>query len=201
VQPVGTFVPQPSLPKPGQKGQADLVYFNPAVDLAHYDSFILPPVVLIASPNSEVGKIPPEQRQALVNNFHEKLYKVLAAKCQEAKGPKPTAFILNIVLVDPTASDTALRTISTYVPQAHLLNTLGSYAFNNGVSAWAGEATAEGYATDSTKGTLLFQAVDKRAGAEALGKNTFDSWGDVDAATTAWAQQLATRLNELKMCS
>jgi hypothetical protein len=92
VQPVGTFIPQPSLLKPGQKGQADLVYFNPAVDLASYNGFILPPVVLIASPDSEVGKLPPAEQQALVNNFHQKLYKVLAARCQEAKGPRPQAF-------------------------------------------------------------------------------------------------------------
>jgi hypothetical protein len=201
VQPVGTFVPQPSLLKPGQKGQADLVYFNPAVNLASYNSFILPPVTLIASPDSEVGKLPPAQQQAMVNSFHEKLYKVLSARCQEAKGPKPGAFVLNVALVDPQASNATMRTISTYVPQAHLVNTLTSYAFNNGVSRWAGDATAEGYATDSVKGTLLWQGVDKRAGADALGKDTFNSWSDVDDASTAWAQQLATKLNQLGMCS
>jgi hypothetical protein len=94
-----------------------------------------------------------------------------------------------------------MRTISTYVPQAHVINYLTSYAFNNGVSRWAGGATAEAYASDSVKGTLLFQGVDKRAGADALGKDTLDSWSDVDAPGTAWAQLLATKLNELKMWS
>ena len=89
-----------------------------------------------------------------------------------------------------------MRTISTWLPAARVLNTLGSYAFNNGLGAWAGSATAEGYAIDSLTGKLLWQAADKRAGADALGRNTFNSWTDVEAAGTAWAEKAAQRLHQ-----
>jgi hypothetical protein len=93
-----------------------------------------------------------------------------------------------------------LNTISTYVPQAHVLSTLTGYAFNDGVGFFAGSATVEGYATDATTGTILWEAVDKRAGGNAIGTNTFDSWSDVDNAAKAWAEQMTRRLAELGAC-
>jgi hypothetical protein len=49
---------------------------------------------------------------------------------------------------------------------------LASLAFNNGAGYFAGNATAEGYATDATNGGLLWQAVDKRGGTTAVVENT-----------------------------
>ena len=59
----------------------------------------------------------------------------------------------------------------------------------------------EGYATDSTKGTLIWQAVDKRAGTNAIGSDSLDSWGDVKNASKAWSEQFGKRLAELGACS
>jgi hypothetical protein len=42
--------------------------------------------------------------------------------------------------------------------------------------------------------------VDERAGTKAWGRDTFNSWGDVDNAFKAWAEQFATRLGELGAC-
>jgi hypothetical protein len=82
----------------------------------------------------------------------------------------------------------------------HLLDVAAGYAFNHGVAYWVGEATAEGYARDATTGTLLWEGADERAGTKALGRDTFNSWDDVDNAFKAWAEQFARRLDELGAC-
>jgi uncharacterized protein DUF3313 len=61
--------------------------------------------------------------------------------------------------------------------------------------------TAEGYATDATTGSLLWQAVDKRGGTTAMLVNTLNDWNDVDHAFQAWSEQLASRVQELGACS
>src|SRR5207302_2236073 len=77
---------------------------------------------------------------------------------------------------------------------------LASLGFNNGVGYFAGTAAAEGYATDATTGTLLWEAVDKRGGTNAVAENTLNTWLDVDHAFEAWSEQLASRLQELGAC-
>ena len=61
-------------------------------------------------------------------------------------------------------------------------------------------AAAQGYATDPTNGSLLWEAVDKRGGTTALAENTLNTWLDVDHAFEAWSEQLASRLQELGAC-
>jgi hypothetical protein len=44
------------------------------------------------------------------------------------------------------------------------------------------------------------EGADERASTKACGRNTFNSWDDVDDAFKAWAEQFATRLNEVGAC-
>ena len=72
--------------------------------------------------------------------------------------------------------------------------------FNKGVGFFAGTATVEAFATDAVKGTLLWEAVDKRGGTTALVADTLDNWRDVRNAFQAWGVQLRTRLQDLGVC-
>jgi uncharacterized protein DUF3313 len=56
------------------------------------------------------------------------------------------------------------------------------------VGYFAGTAAAEGYATDATTGTLLWEAVDKRGGTTAVAENTPNTWLDVDHAFEPWSE-------------
>jgi hypothetical protein len=49
-------------------------------------------------------------------------------------------------------------------------------------------------------GALLWEGADERAGTKAFGRDTFNSWDDVDNAFKAWAEQFARRLDELGAC-
>jgi len=48
VQPVGGFLPNPSLLNPGGAGQADLVYRSPTANFASYNKVMLDPVAIWA---------------------------------------------------------------------------------------------------------------------------------------------------------
>jgi hypothetical protein len=107
---------------------------------------------------------------------------------------------MRFALVDAKIPNATVNTVATYMPYASTAYSVASLAFNNGMGYFAGTATAEGYATDTTTGTLLWEAVDKRGDTTALAENTLNTWLDVDHAFKAWSGQLASRLQELGAC-
>src|SRR4051812_47948718 len=59
VQPVGGFLPSPSLLQPGGDGEPALVYRNPSANFASYNRVILDPVGVWTGPDSPVAKVSP----------------------------------------------------------------------------------------------------------------------------------------------
>ena len=130
-----------------------------------YNKVLLAPVTLQTAPGSSLDGIPPEQRQALVNTFHTDLFSAISQHCQMVDAPTLDTMEIHIAITDAIQSNTTANTITTYIPQARMLDTMTGYGFNNGVGNFVGSVTAEGYATDATEGTLLWEGVDRRAGA------------------------------------
>jgi Protein of unknown function (DUF3313). len=200
VQPVDGFLPDPALLQQGQQGQAALVYLNPNANWPTYTKMMLDPVTIWLSADSPLQNISPDRRQKFADALFGELYHAASTRCTMVTEPSPGTLKVRFALVEAEASEPTLNTISTYVPQARILSTLGGYAFNSGAGVFTGSATIEGYATDATTGSLLWQGVDKRAGANAIGSNTFNSWGDVEEAFKAWAKAFGTRMTELGVC-
>jgi hypothetical protein len=201
VQPVGGFLPNPSLLNPGGPGQADLVYRNPAANFSLYNKVILEPVAIWAAPDSQLNTVPVEQRQAAANTFYSDLYNALGKRCQMVTSPSPGTMRMRFALVDAKIPNATENTVATYTPYVGAAYGLASLAFNNGVGYFAGTATAEGYATDTATGGLLWEAVDKRGGTTALVENTLNNWNDVDHAFKALSEELALRMQELGACA
>jgi hypothetical protein len=200
VTPVGGFLPQPALLEPGKTGEVALVYRDPNANWASYRKMILDPVTIWTGPGSDLSSVPPEQRKALADSLYTHLHDAAAQRCQMVTEPSPDTIRIRVALVGAEPSNAVLNTISTYVPQAHVLSAMTGAAFNDGVGFFAGTASVEGYALDATNGQLLWQGVDERGGGNALGTNTFDSWNDVDNAFKAWGEQFTTRLVDLGAC-
>jgi hypothetical protein len=118
--------------------------------------------------------------------------------------PTPGAIKIRVALVDVEQSDPLANTISTYVPQAHVLNSLTAFAFNDGIGAFAGTATPESYATDAAggprTGALLWEGADRRSGVNQIGTNTLNSWGDVKEVFEVWSEQVAQGLVKRRIC-
>jgi hypothetical protein len=201
VEPVGGFLPSPSLLEAGGPGRAALMYRNSEVNLSRYNALILEPVSIWTGPNSPVATLPEEQRQVLANTFTADLNGALKTKCRMTRRNGPGVARIRLALVDATTPNAALNTVATYAPYVSTAYSVASIGLNKGVGYFAGTATIEGYATDSTNGTVLWQAVDKRGGTTALIKNTLDTQLDVHLAFQAWSKNLLAGLQELGICT
>jgi hypothetical protein len=198
--PASAVLPEPALLKKGTTGEVDQVYLDPTADWASYTKVMLDPVTIWTGPGSDMAKASPAEQKALADAFYTELHNAVAKRCEMVTEASPGTMHWHIALVDATSANPFLNTISTYEPHIHLLDVAAGYAFNDGVAYWVGEATAEGYARDATTGTLLWEGADERAGTKAWGRDTFNSWDDVDNAFKAWAEQFATRLAQLGAC-
>ena len=200
VQPVSGFLPQPSLLQSGGNGRAALYYVNPDVSLSSYNKIMLDPVQVWTAPGSQLSNVPANQRTAAANTFYSDLFAAAKQNCNMTKTPGPGTLRMRFALVDAELPNPVKNTIATYTPYLSTAYSAASFALNDGVGYFAGTATAEGYATDSVTGALVWQAVDKRGGTTALVENTFDSWLDVHHAFEAWSAQLAKRLQSAGIC-
>jgi hypothetical protein len=157
-------------------------------------------VTIWTAPESQSNNVPRDQPQAAANRFQADLYNALSKRCQMVTSPSPGTLRLRIALTDAKTPNATANTVATYTPYVSTGYGLASLAFNNDVGYFAGTATAEGYATDASNGTLLWEAVDKRGGTLAVAENTLNTWLDVDHAFQALSKQLASRLQELGAC-
>jgi Protein of unknown function (DUF3313) len=201
VEPVGGFLPDPSLLEVGGQGASALMYRNSSVNLSRYDALILDPVTIWTGPNSPVATVPEEQRQVLANTFTSDLYQTLKTKCRMTQKSGPGVARLRFALVDVTTPNATLDTIANYTPYLNVAYKLASAGLNQGVAYLAGTATIEGYATDSVNGAILWQAVDKRGGKTALLTNTLNTSTDADNAFKAWSSRMLVGLQQLGICN
>jgi uncharacterized protein DUF3313 len=200
VRPVRGFLPKPGLLRPGASGQAALVYINPTANFAAYSKVMLDPVAIWTTPDSALNRVPQNQRRAVANKFYSGLFNTVSKRCQMVRTPSPGTLRVRIALTDATTPNAAVNTVATFAPYVSTAYSVAAFAFNKGIGYFAGNASAEGYVTDGSKGTLLWEAVDKRGGTTALVANTLDNWRDVNNAIEAWSEKLASRLTELGAC-
>jgi Protein of unknown function (DUF3313) len=198
--PASAVLPDPALLQKGTTGEVDRIYLNPSAHWASYTKVILDPVTIWTGRDSDMAKASPAEQKALADAFYTELHTAVAKRCEVVTEPSPGTMRWHIALVDATSVNPFLNTLSTYEPHIHLVDVAAGYVFDHGVAYWVGEATAEGYARDAMTGVLIWEGADERAGTKAWGRDTFNSWDDVDNAFKAWSEQFATRLTELGAC-
>jgi hypothetical protein len=199
VRPIGGFLPRPELLQPGGQGRAALVYLNPQI--SGYRKILLEPVSVLYGPESDLAGVPADQRQALANAFYSDLYNALKGHCQLVRRASSNTMRVKVALVDAKVPNATINTVATYAPYASTAYSVAAFAFNKGVGYFSGTASVEGFATDAVKGTLLWEAVDKRGGTTALVADTLDNWRDIRHAFEAWGVQVRGRLQEMGVCT
>jgi hypothetical protein len=200
VRVVPGFLPQPELLAAGGPGRPALVYLNPDANISAYRRVLLHAPIVRSGPGSDLSGVPANQLRDVANAFYADLYNTLKSKCTMVRTASPNTIRLQFALVDAKIPDAAINTVATYTPYVSTAYSVASRVFNKGVGYFAGTATVEGFATDASKGTLLWEAVDKRGGTTALVADTLDNWRDVRNAFQAWGVQLRTRLQDLGVC-
>ena len=187
------FLKDYSILQKGRKDGMNLFYVNPKVDFADYNKIIIDPVTIWLSPESNLNKVLPKERQELANELHAVIVEEFKKDFEIVNTPGPGTMRFRVALIDAKESNPTLDTISTYIPQVRLLQaaaTIGSET-----AAFVGEATAEAEVRNAQTGELLAAVVARRAGTKALGDGTFDSWGDVHRIFKKWAEQARTDIH------
>jgi hypothetical protein len=76
-----------SILRPGQEGEAALVYRNPDARFGAYDKVLVDPVTVWTGTDSDLGEVPAEDRQTLANDLYGKLVEALQADYQIVTTP------------------------------------------------------------------------------------------------------------------
>lgn len=181
--------------KAGEGDQALLRYVNPAAQWSRYRRIMLPPVQIYAGKNSSLAKASPEERQALAGYFTAALREELKQDYGFATAPGPDVMIIRVAITDADDSMVLLDTITTLMPIGLALSTMKRVVV--GSDSFVGEAQAEMEIADSTTGTRLAAAVDKRVGTKAL-RSKFGAWNHAKEAFDYWAEQIRERLAEAR---
>lgn len=178
--------------RPGEEGEALLVYRNPEVDWTSYDKIKLDPVTIWAGEESDFEDFTQPQRQELADTLYTMVAEELSQDFQMVDEPGPGVLQVQVAITDAQASNPTMDTISTVVPQALLLSQAKGLV--TGKPGFVGEASAEFRATDGQTGELVAAGVDRRVGGKSVGGAPTDSWDDVREAYRYWAKQLRYRL-------
>jgi hypothetical protein len=189
----GFFGNNYSLLKPGEEGQAAMVYVNPNVQWSQYDKIMLEPVEFWDDPDTTVS---PTDQHELTAYFYNQLKENLKKNFTLVDQGGPGVMVLQVALINASSATPGLRSVSVVVPQLRILNGIQSLA--TGSYAFVGSAEAEMKATDAVTGQFLAGAVDKRAGGIAVSAAAQWRWGDAENAMNYWSERIATRLLELQ---
>ena len=186
------FLEDYSILRKGGEEEATLVYWNKKANFKSYNKVIVDPVTVWLGSGSTLKKVSVKERQQLANEFHSAIVTQLKKDYRIVKTPGPNTMRIRVALTDAKASSPAMDTISTYIPQARLIQSVTTVGSET--AGFVGEASAEAEVRDTQTGVLLAAGVDRRAGTKALGDSTFDSWGDVREAFKKWVVQLSKNL-------
>jgi len=182
--------------KEGSEDQALWVYKNPNVDWRKYRKVWLDPVtVWVSQKDSQLEGVSIEDRQRLAALLWSKLDESLRADYQMTSNPGPDVMHIQAAITEAGESNAILDTVTSVIPQTRLLSGMKSVA--TGVSLFTGSASAEMKITDSSTGTLLVAAVDRRGGTKSLSGVT-NSWHDVEEAYRFWAEKTRYRLCQFR---
>ncbi len=188
------FLEDYSILRKGGEGEASLVYWSQTANFSAYDKVVIDPVTVWLGPDSSLKNVPPKVRQRLANEFHAAIVKELSKDFGVVKELAPGTMRVRVALTDAKESNPTLDTISTFIPQARMLQTVAT--MGSDTAGFVGEASAEGEVRDALTGALLAAGVDRRAGTKSLEDSSFDSWDDARRAFEAWAKQFSTNLRK-----
>lgn len=164
---------------------AYLIYINPAANWSKYNAIILDSVSLWGT----ADKLSDEDRQKIAGIMYNAIYDALSKNFNIVTATGPNVLRLRGAITEAQGSKVALNVVTSVIPQARLLTTVGGMAADT--ANIVGEASAEMEVIDSVTLQRLAAAVDRQTGTKALLRgNKFSKWGDVQEACNHWAERV-----------
>ena len=194
VQPSG-FLGDYSKLKPGEKGEALLVYADPEAKFSGYDKVLIEPVTIWGNEESGINDVSEEDLKKLAAALAYELKSALAEDYEVVSEAGPGVMVIRVAITEAKGSKVVLDTVSTIIPLSRAISEGKGLA--TGTASFVGRAGAEAEILDSLTKRQLLAAVDRRAGGKVL-RGTFSKWDDVQQAYKYWAERLKTKLRELR---
>lgn len=178
----------------GAKGEALLVYVDPAVHFSKYRKMMIDPVTIWRS--AETNALPPDEAQDLIDDLDDVLRITLDDHYEIVKQPGPDVLRLRAAITEAEGSwrvidgrvgdelDPDLQAVTPKQP-------------SSATRSFVGKAGIEAELLDSVSGVRVAAAIDRRAGASTLAPAA-NKWSDVEDAFRYWANRLRDRLAELR---
>jgi hypothetical protein len=185
------FLGDYSMLRPGQEGEATLIYRKYENDHAKWRSYtqiLLEPVQIWKGKNTELNK---EDAEYLAKIAWSRLDEELRKDYKMASGPGDGVLRIQVAVTEAGANMPVLDLVTTLHPGTRLVSEGKRWAA--GTESFVGTVSVEAKVTDSQSGEVLGAAVDRRGGGKYLTKG-FQKWTDVEEAFTYWAKQLRWRL-------
>lgn len=181
--------------KEGKKGEALLVYINPAADFSKYDKVLIDDVTVWRDADSNLADVPEEQIEALAAFLHAAVIENLKEDYRIVYVEGPGTMRIRLAITEAAESWVVMDTISTVVIHSRIISEIKKLA--TGTHTYVGKASIEGEILDARTGERLAAAVDSRAGGKSF-QGVQTSWDDVKAALEYWAGRLRERLRVLR---
>lgn len=180
--------------KPGEKGEAQLLYIDPAAKFGQYNKIMMDPIKVYATDEkSGLNKVPKEELQSIIDYLDCAVRTQLTGDYTFVKEPGPGTMRLRIAITEAKGANVALNAVSTVVPGGSAINVLQKAV--TGAATGVGKAGVEMELLDAQTGKRLAAAVDARAASKM---SSFSKWQGVQEAYDYWAGRLRVRLAEFR---
>jgi hypothetical protein len=181
----------------GGKGEAQLIYLHPDIDLKDYDRILMEPVRVYVRPDTKLSQLRQLDIQDIINYLDSALREQLKGEYQLVDRPGPGVMRMRVAITEAEGGMVVLDTISSVTPIGLAINGIKRIA--TGTYAFTGQMGIEVEFLDSQTDTRLVAAVDRRAGEKISGEfDKFNKWRAVQGACDYWAVKLRHRLAETR---
>lgn len=171
--------------QPGTEDQFMLRWVNPSADIRKYTKVLVDPFQIVVKKERTPEELSDIQKAA--NEGYQKLCAELAKDYVLVKTPEPGTLRIQAAVTDAKRSSPVRNVVSSVLPIGLGVSLVKDAS--TGKPTGVGEASFEARALDAMTGELLAEGVDRRVGGKAP-SGWFDSWHDVEAALTYWAQRV-----------
>lgn len=181
----------------GDKGEAQLLYINPAAQFGAYDKILMDPVKIYADNKGKLGKLPKKDVQNILSYLDAAIREQLKNQYDFVDKPGQGVMRLRVAITEAEGSMVVLDTVSSVTPIGIAISGISRVAF--GTYGPVGKAGIEAELLDSQTGKRLAAAVGRRAGEKYTGKfDKFNKWRAFQGACDHWSVRLSHRLAELR---
>jgi hypothetical protein len=175
---------------PGGPDQPTFVYRNPDARMDQYHAILFEPVTIWRSGKQSLADIPPADLKRLAFELQHAVRVRLERGFTLVKTPGPGVLRIRLGLTQARQDDPIVDVFTYQVMPTALPPDKTPLA--PATRAFANAAALEGELTDASTGALVAIGVDRRR------TRTFETWGDLRAASERWATWFESRLERAR---